>query len=204
MDMKIDMTGALRKTAMLKKAPQAARKQLQRFGAHSVVELKRAAAGMKRSGSGRKTGQLARAVGMTMPGQTLTIGTNVQKQTDVKYAKIQDEGGTIKAKKKFLTIPLKGVKMRARDYPDAFFLRAKGNLFLVQPKWKKARGGESYGRGGLDFLFLLKPEVHLPATRWFSGTMLMMQSLLPGFMDEKVILDEAAKMAGVPGVGGGA
>jgi hypothetical protein len=155
---------------------------------------------MKKSGSGRKSGQLARAVGMRMDERTLSVGTNIVKATDVKYAKIQDEGGTIRAKKKYLTIPLRGVKMRARDYPDAFFVRSKaGNLLLVQQKWGKVRGGENSARRGLEVLFLLKPEVTLPATRWFSGTMMRMSSLLPGYMSEKVILDEAAKMAGVGG-----
>jgi hypothetical protein len=201
MNIKVDLGGALRKTATLAKVPQAALRQLKRWGANSVKDLQREAAGMKKSGSGRKTGQLARAVGRLTRERMLIVGTNVNRETDVKYARIQDEGGTIRAKKKCLAIPLKGVKMRARDYPDAFVITSKkGNVLLVQQKWGKVRGGENSVRKGLTPLFLLKPEVHLPATRWFSGTMMRMESLLPGYMDERVILDEAAKMAGVGGV----
>ncbi len=202
MQIKVDMGGALRKTAALAKVPQAAKKQLTRWGANAVKDLKREAAGMKRSGSGRKTGQLARSIGMSMPDRTLVVGTNLQKQTDVKYARIQDEGGVIKARnKKYLTIPLKGVKMRARDYKDTFVITSKsGNKLICMSNWRKVRGGENSRRGGLVPLFLLKTEVHIPATRWFSGTMRRMESLLPGYMDEGVILDEAAKIAGVGGV----
>lgn len=208
MKIEVDIGGALRKTAALLKVPQAAKKQLTRWGANSVKELKRVAAGMKRAGSGRKSGQLARAVGMMMDGRTLTVGTNVAREGDVKYAKIQDEGGTIRPKgHPYLAIPLKGIKDRPKDHPNAFVIETKkGNVLLVEEMWRGAGGAGKGWRGsgykrGLRMLFLLKEEVTLPPTRWFSGTMRMMESLLPGYMDEKQILDEAAKMAGVSGGG---
>jgi len=216
MKCKVDLGGASRKTAILKEIPRAALKQLQRFGANSVKELKRVAAGMKRSGSGRKTGQLARAVGMRMDNasRTLVVGTNVRKETDVKYARIQDEGGTIRPKgHPYLAIPLKGIKDRPKDHPEAFVIETKkGNVLLVERvwgtagarsgkgvSWSKTRKGGWRGSGykpGIRALFALVPEVTLPATRWFTGTMARMDSLLPGYMSEKVLYDEAAKMTG--------
>lgn len=208
MEFKVDLGGAIRKTAILKLIPRAALKQLQRFGANSVKELKRVAAGMKKSGQGRKSGQLARAVGMRMNAdqRMLTVGTNVQKQTDVKYARIQDEGGTIRPKgHPYLAIPLKGIKDRPKDHPNAFVIETKrGSVLLVERQWSRAGGAGKGWRGsgykpGIRALFALVPEVTLPATRWFSGTMMRMDSLLPGYMSEKVLYDEAEKMTGLGG-----
>lgn len=210
MEFKVDIGGAIRKTAILAKVPRAALKQLQRFGANSVKELKRVAAGMKKAGDGRKTGQLARAVGMRMDNtnRILTVGTNVARQTDVKYAKIQDEGGTIRPKgHPYLAIPMRGIKDRPKDHPEAFVIETKrGSVLLVERAWSRAGGAGKGWRGsgykpGLRALFALVPEVTLPATRWFSGTMMRMGSLLPGYMDEKVLYEEAEKLTGL---GGGA
>lgn len=222
MKIEVDIGGALKKTAALSKVPKAALKQLQRWGANSVKELKLVARGMQKSDSGRKTGQLARSIGMKMDssGRMLVVGTNIEKQTDVKYAKIQDEGGTIRPKDHpYLAIPFPGIKDRPKDHPDAFVIETKkGNVLLVEQSWTGAgtheigqRSGYSWGKTGkrgwrgsgykrgIRMLFVLKDEVTLPPTRWFSGTMRMMESLLPAYMDEKVILDEAAKMAGFGG-----
>jgi len=206
-DIKVDIGGALKKTAALAKTPEAAKKQLERWGSQTVLMLMQSARDMKRSGSGRKTGQLARSVGMKMDSgklTTLIVGTNVKKQTDVKYAKIQDEGGTIRPKgHPYLAIPLKGIKDRPKDHPGAFVIETKrGRVFLAEREWSKAGGAGKGWRGsgykpGLRLLFLLKTEVTLPATYWFRNPTRRMESLLPGFMDPRVILDEAAKMAGV-------
>jgi hypothetical protein len=214
MEIRFDMAGAIRKTAALRLVPRAALKQLQKWGAKTVEVLKREAADMK-STPGRKTGQLARAVGMKMDGaeRTLTIGTNVARQTDVKYAAIQDTGGPIKAKnKKYLTIPFPGVKGRAADYQGAgsFILKSKsGNLLIVAPTYRKTRvaGGGYRGSGykatgGLKALFLLKKEVYIPATRWFSGPTQMMEAILPQYMGEAEVYAEAERMTGMGGGGG--
>lgn len=78
-------------------------------------------------------------------------------------ARIQEYGGTIKAKrKKYLTIPLRaaltpsGVPKRpgARDWEDAFVLRSRaGKLFIARRRGKK----------GLDLLYKLQESVRLPA-----------------------------------------
>jgi len=201
MEIKIDLSGALAKTATLAKTPQAARKCLQRWGSETVLVLKRSAAGMKGS-RGRKTGQLARAVGMKMAGNILTVGTNVSKMTDVKYAKIQDEGGDIFPRtKQYLTIPFPGVKGRAADYKGhSFFIRTKsGNLLLVMENWKKVRGGENSRRGGITPLFFLTKWVRLPPTRWFSRPMFEQLPELDRYMDSDFIYQVAENMAGVMG-----
>ncbi len=223
MEIKADLGGALRKTAILAKTPKAALKCLQRWGANSVTALKRRAAGMGKSGKHPKTGQLARAIGMRMDAsnRVLSVGSNVQKPTDVKYARILDEGGTIRPKgHPYLAIPLKGVKDRPKDHPNAFLIETrKGNVLLVEEVYRQNKkhfyrdekgryaglrgfagaGGGTFERAGIRALFLLKEEVTISPTRWFSGTMRMQEALLPGYMDEKVIFDEAAKMAGVGG-----
>lgn len=207
MKIEVDLGAALRKTAALKLVPKAARKQLQSWGAKAVKLLKYEAASMKKSGSGRKTSQLARAVGMKMDDRTLTVGTNLQKQTDVKYASIQDVGGTIRPKgHPYLAIPLKGIKDRPKDHPNAFVIESKkGNVLLVEQVFSKVRGKNNPGwRGsgyktGLRALFVLKTEVTLPATRWFSGTMQMMDAILPQYMNEETLLEVSGKMSGMSG-----
>jgi len=191
MEIKIDLSGALAKTMALSKTPQAARKCLQKWGSKTVLVLKRSAAGMKGS-RGRKTGQLARAVGMKMAGNVLTVGTNVQKQTDVKYAKIQDEGGDIVPRtKKFLTIPFPGVKGRATDYMgQSFFITSKaGNLLLCMKS----------GKGGLKPLFFLTKHVRIQPSYWFSRPMFEQLPELERYMDPDFIYQVAENMAGVAG-----
>ena len=189
-----DMAGALAKTATLAKTPQAARKNLQKWGSETVLVLKRSAAGMKGS-KGRKTGQLARSVGMRMSGNTLTVGTNVAKQTDVKYARIQDEGGDIVPRtKKFLTVPFPGVKGRAMDYKgQSFFFTSKaGNLILAMRTGKKGR---------VKPLFLLTKWVRIQPSHWFSRPMFEQRPELDRYMDPDFIYQVAENMAGVPGGG---
>jgi len=193
-EIKIDLAGALLKTAALAKTPQAARKCLQRWGSETVLVLKRSAGGMKGSRGGRKSGQLARAVGMKMTGNVLTVGTNVQKQTDVKYAKIQDEGGDIVPRtKKFLTIPFPGVKGRATDYKgQSFFITTKsGALLLCMKK----------GKTGIKPLFLLTKWVRIKPSHWFSRPMFEQMPALNQYMDPDFVYDVAANMAGVAGGG---
>jgi hypothetical protein len=200
MEIKIDLSGALAKTATLAKTPQAARKCLQRWGSETVLVLRRSAAGMK--SSGRKTGQLARAVGMRMAGNVLTVGTNVQKQTDVKYAKIQDEGGDIVPRtKKFLTVPFPGVKDKAMDYKGkSFFMRTKtGALILAMATFGKTRGASFLGGGGIKPLFLLTKWVRIKPSHWFSRPMFEQLPILNQYMDPDFIYDVAQNMAGTMG-----
>jgi hypothetical protein len=215
-EIKIDTTGAERKTRALLLLPEAANKALNAWAASAVKALKRKAAAMQRGyamGHG-KTGQLARNISMQrLVGKgprSLVIGTGVAGTKEVKYATIQDQGGDVTAKNAhftiqnivgkpnlgpYLTVPLKGVKGRMADYPGSFVIRSKkGNLIVVQPAFSKTRGAGWRGSGyaqGLRALFVLKYQVHIPASHWFTGTMSMMEMFLP---DERAVLDEALDM----------
>jgi hypothetical protein len=171
-----DFAGALKKTQTLKALPRAFKKVVTGWAAESVRVLKRSAQDMKKSGPGRKTGDLARNVGMEIGREEdaykVAVGTGVGDTKSVVYARIQDEGGTIHKKDKKLTIPLPGVKGLIKNYPGGFFIKSRaGNVLYVIPRWQKVRGGENSRRGGFTPLFVLKDEVKIPASYWFSGPM---------------------------------
>ena len=97
---KRDFSGAFHKTAVLKRIPKAEKHVVSLWATDTVMMLKKRAASMQKSGKGRKTGQLARNVGMESSLREddfkIVIGTGVGRTLSVKYAKIQDEGGTTK------------------------------------------------------------------------------------------------------------
>lgn len=111
---------------------------------------------------GTGTGNLRRSITSTQPyyGRAM-VGTNV------KYAKIQEYGGTIRAKNvKALTIPLNplAAKMRAnvetlKSIPNLQFRKLFGkNIGLLVTATKSGRG-KRHGRP----MFLLRRSVTLPA-----------------------------------------
>ena len=109
-----------------------------------------------------KSAHLRRSItGKTFKGKLIEaiVGSGIFGRKPVKYARIHEKGGRIKAKKKFLTIPLPGVKGRAANFPDAFIIKSKkGNLLIVEKRGDK----------GLRPLFALKKEVTIPARHWLS------------------------------------
>lgn len=117
----------------------------------------------------------------------ITIGTGgfIGKRPVV-YARIQEEGGTIKPKgHPYLTIPLSGVKGVIANYPDGFFIKSKkGNLLYVERKGK-----------GIKPLFLLKPSVTLPARRWFSAPIAERRPLLDMAMKPETVWATAQAMS---------
>jgi hypothetical protein len=98
---KKDFSGAFHKTAVLKRTPKAEKHIVTQWATDTVMMLKKRAASMQKSGKGRKTGQLARNIGMESSVREedfkIIIGTGVGRTQSVIYAKIQDEGGTTKA-----------------------------------------------------------------------------------------------------------
>ena len=194
-EFKADFTGAIRKTQALKSVPRAMKYQVTRWTVDTVKELKRRAAGMQKSGKGRKTGQLARNIGQTISAGNekyhATIGTGVGGTASVKYARIQDKGGTIVPRtKQYLTIPIGNVQGRASNYPDAFFIKSKaGNLLLVERK----------GKGGIRPLFVLKKQVTIPATGWFTDIVTTREGVLVDMVAPDAVMAVAERMA----VGGG-
>ena len=89
-----------------------------------------------------------------MEGRVIMAGVG----TGVKYARIHEFGGTIVPKvAQALTVPLPGVKGRARDYKNTFI--AKGMIFQKQ------------GREIIP-LFALKKSVTIPARPYFRPSLI--------------------------------
>jgi hypothetical protein len=187
----VDLTGAIRKTQALKAIPSAFKYQVTSWVADTILELKRSAAGMQASGPGRKTGQMARNIGHEIKGTDaafeVIVGTGVGGKQSVVYAGIQDRGGTIHKKNKRLTIPFPGVKGFAREYQDTFVIKSKaGNTIICQRQGKK---------GKLKPLFLLRDEVTLPATHWFSGPMAQRLAYLAAMTTPEAVFEVAQRRA---------
>jgi len=180
-----DFSGAFEKTRILKNTPAAIRRQADRWAAQTVLALKRSAAGMRKSieMGHLKTGQLARNVDMRVysseANYRVILGTGLGSSIKVKYARIQDEGGEIRAKDKFftignmkgkprlgpfMTVPLRGVMGRMANYGGAFSIRSEksGKFFVVRPD-------KSSKAGGLEALFALRRSVKIPPSGWFSN-----------------------------------
>jgi hypothetical protein len=187
----VDISGAIKKTAALFKLPAAAKKQVTDWSTESVLVLKRAASNLKKTD--HKSGDLARGVGMSVEigssGYNITIGTGVGGTKSVKYARIQDEGGTITAKGKYLTIPFPGVSGTANNYRgNSFVFRSKaGNLIIAERK----------GKNGLRPLFTLKHQVNIPATQWFTYNMEQRVPMLNEAMSEEAVFKRAQELSGV-------
>lgn len=195
MNIQADFAGAMKKAAALRRIPAATKKQASRWAADTVKELKISAKSMHKSeqqGRG-KTGHLARNIGMVVTAgedhYQVLVGTGVGSLQTVKYASIQDKGGTIRAKGKMLTIPFPGVKGRASNF-DCFPLRtAKGNVILFEAKHNK-RGTKTT----LKPLFLLRRQVTLPATEWFSRPMAIRKPALEVMMQPSSVYKVAEEM----------
>ena len=100
----------------------------------------------------RKSGQLRRSI-QIFPNSVFAMKDRVQVGSNLKYARIQDFGGTITPKSgQYLTIPLGGIRGGPRNYPGGFFIRSKaGNLLYVVKT----------GKTGIKPLFVLKKSVTL-------------------------------------------
>jgi len=103
------------------------------------------------------------------------VGSGVRTGERVKYANILEEGGTIRAKGKMLTVPLpkaltkKGtlkftaneVRNGISEYEESFIKRGKrGGLIIYGKKHN----------GKVDALFLLKRSVKIPAFKYMQRT----------------------------------
>jgi len=194
-----DITLALKKTEIVKNIPRAARKIATRWAAESVEILKRSAASLQRSGKGRHSANLSKNIAMEtrLAGEDLhvAVGTGVGPAKNVIYARIQDEGGTIRKKDKRLTIPLGDTKGIIANFPDGFFVEsAAGNVLYCQRVGK---------RGKLKPLFVLKDEVTLPPTYWFSGPMRRQREDLDRLLEPDYLFMQAEVMATGQGGNGG-
>lgn len=127
-----------------------------------------------------RSGRLRSSIGsiVTESGDTIIgiIGSGARQGDRVKYANIQETGGTVKAKNaKYLTIPLPAaltsagvLRQPARQWPNTFIMKSKnGNLLIMQKTGKKL--------SRLVALFVLKKQVTIPASRYMSSVAENMQ-----------------------------
>lgn len=188
-DAKVEMKGAIKKTKMLKNIPRATKYQLTFWGTEFVKYLKQIAVkgryvGKYRGGR-RRTGQLARGIRqkVTIRGDTyrLEVGTS-----GVKYARILEKGGTIRAtRKQYLTIPLGSTQGSASNYPNAFIIKSKkGNLLIV----------EKVGKDKLKPLFVLKKSVRIPAFHWLAKSIRDRRGKLDSLLSKPRVLKVAERM----------
>ena len=127
-----DISGAKRKTAKLRKMPEATGRTLVHFAGQVIKRAKRNATGgiVGKYKMGRKTGALGRNVGHKLDRRAdifqLAIGTGIGTgKSSVKYADILDKGGVIRAKNApYLAIPM----------PDGS-LRLKKSVKIPEFKW---------------------------------------------------------------------
>ena len=84
--------------------------------------------------------------------------------TDMPHARIQDEGGIIRPKQaRYLAIPMGTRRGTPRKWSDMVCIKAKGNLFLIQ-------------KGTKNFFYVLKKQVVLKGTGWWSDAVKYLQS----------------------------
>lgn len=188
MTIKIDTKGAEAKIKTAKKLPKAVRYQFNKWGSRFKVYLVRAISGrILKTRTGFLRRNISYKITETATSQKMQIGTGIPPTKRVKYARILEKGGQIKAKRvKYLTIPFPGVKGRARNFPDTFVLRSKkGNLIIAERR----------GATGFRPLFLLKPSVMIPEFKWFSIPLKEKTPLLKQYMRKKELLKVAEKVS---------
>jgi len=96
-----DFSVAFKKTQIMGRIPRASKFQATSWTSETIKELKRSAADRQLTGKlhhGKKTSQMGRNVGSVVTvdpnGYSIHIGTGVGGKQSVKYALIQDQGGT--------------------------------------------------------------------------------------------------------------
>jgi len=193
---RIDKDGAEAKIRMGKTIPDAAKYQLASWGIRTEQLLKLNARAKLRKGRSRRggiTGNLWRNIGhklhSTLSGKAhvLQVGTGIGSIKKVPYARIQDEGGTIHAKGKKLTIPFPGVRGTAREQTGKIgWLKSKrGNTIMIKVT----------GKGGFKPLFTLVDSVTIPETRWFSDVFDRQEPVLHRMMEERELLRVAERLS---------
>ena len=115
---------------------------------------------------GKGTGNLARKIfAKVKTDKDVVKGSLNVDLKKVPYAAIHEEGGTIKPKKgQWLTIPFKGVKGKARDFKNTFFIRKSNTKAFIFQNLGKTKTGKQRRRGGGTFkpLFTLVKKVEIP------------------------------------------
>jgi hypothetical protein len=158
-----DFAGAMQKSAIFRQVPRAFKSNATSWASDTERFIRQSYKGgnvFKRPPKEIDQNLGHRVIVTGQEQATIIIGTGGYiGKSPVVYADIQERGGTIHAKKKFLTIPFPGIKGRAANFPDSFIIKSKkGNLVIAEKRGK-----------GIRPLFLLKPSVTLPARHWFTN-----------------------------------
>lgn len=193
MDIKADFSAETAKTEVIRRLPRAFFMNAEDWAGRTLLAIKESYKGGRTFK--RPPKEIDQNLGMkvvkTGPSEgVIVIGTGEQiGKSAVVYARIQEEGGVVKAKRGvFLTIPFPGVKGVAANYPKAFLATtAGGQWLLAQQSGQKGRGVKP--------LFLLRKSVTLPARRWFSGPINAQKPLLARMMSTDGIWQTARKLA---------
>jgi len=173
----VDITGAVKKNAMLLNIPKATRYQLTQGGDASVKILRIRTAQMQKGY--RKTSALGRSVGKKVETQgqfeMLTVGTGLgdaqANRMAEKYASIQDRGGVIHAKK-FWFPKTSGFGVERKGIKKLVFRTKDGKWHMVD-------------------------KVTIPASHWFTATMENMKKNFDNYyLKDSVILETAKRLAG--------
>lgn len=166
-DAKVEMKGAIKKTKMLKNIPKATRFQLNVWGGQFVKYLKQTSTKGRYIGKyrmGGRTGHLARNIRkvVSTSGNTykLEVGTS-----GVKYARILEKGGTIRAKNKF-------IGKRKQSGPWLFIPIKTGGKVS----------------------FRLKKSVNIPAFRWLAKSVRDRKGKLDNLLSKPQVLKQAERM----------
>ena len=166
-DVKTDFKGATKKTKALKNIPRATRFQLNTWGGQFVQYLKQTSTKGRYIGKyrgGRRTGQLARGIRKKVS----TIGNMYKLEvgtSGVKYARILEKGGTIRAKNKFIG------------------KRKQSGPWLFIPI-----------REGGKTTFRLKKSVKIPAFRWLEKSVRDRKGKLDSMLSKARLYRQAEKM----------
>jgi hypothetical protein len=195
-----DFSGAIKKMNNLLCIPKAVKLQATRWASETVRDLKSSSGTMQKSVGPlhKKTSQLARATGMKVGpfpgGFQLGVGTGFG-TVNVKYAKIQDEGGT--------THPTVTERMRrwawwAYGVEQGVQRRAlKKMLPSMGAKMRRetARMGASKYLG-IALTKKAKLDVKVPASKWFTRVIEQREPVLHEYLDPEVVYNIASQMRG--------
>lgn len=170
----LDMAGAIAKTRQLKGMSKAHKYQLTDWLTRALLMLKQSAASMQKSGKGKKSGQMARSLGMEIAasggGYVAAVGTGVGRGISSKYARIQDEGGITRPK----------ITPRSRKFFWAQYYKT---------------GDEKWLRMALTKQTVF--TVVIPRSQWFTEPIEKdLKPLLDWMMDPAQVLPLAERMAG--------
>lgn len=163
---KVDMRGAIQKTAVVRQIPAAFRRQANDWASQTVRYIKQSYKGGMVFARPPKELDLRLAQRTVVQGTEkadILIGTGREVgREEVVYARIQEEGGWVVPRKaRALAIPLPAAGGRSTQM-------WRGRSFIVQGKEHALIATKTGKSGKLKPLFVLAGSVKLPARHWFS------------------------------------